>query len=51
MVGSGPDAHASDLGVRAAWLARPPRRPPWRTGSVDRLLEKVKKEGEEGGKN
>jgi hypothetical protein len=51
MVGSGPDAHAPDLGVRAAWLARPPRRPPWRTGSVDRLLEKVKKEGEEGGKN
>jgi hypothetical protein len=38
-----PDARAPALGMRAAWLARPSRRPPWRTGWVDRPLDKAKK--------
>jgi hypothetical protein len=33
-VESDPNVHAPVLGVRAAWLARPPYRPPWR-GRLD----------------
>jgi hypothetical protein len=49
-VDSDPNAHTPVLGVRAAWLARPSRRAPWRDAArLTGRWEKARKMGMKGG--